>query len=78
MERIAVEVGEPVEITCGFSEAAMHTGLAGKRVYVMLMANKQTAMVLEPGKPGAPCPLSYSEAGIYRTSTGEYYGYRGG
>ena len=72
---LSIHPGETAEVEIGFSEAACHLGIGGKTMTVKLLDDGRMAQVFDSnGKPFS-FPITYGEAGIYRTDAGNFYHY---
>lgn len=77
MERVTVKPGDPVELEMPASEVMMHMGIVGTRMYGMLSANQRSVQLLDADTMKLfSIPVLPGEAGIFRSSGGEFYTYR--
>jgi hypothetical protein len=73
---LSIRPGEYAMVEIGFSEAACHLGIAGKTMNVKLLDTPgNMAQVYNEDGSKLSFPITYGEAGIYRTDAGNFYHY---
>jgi hypothetical protein len=72
---LSIHPGETAQVEVGFSEVACHLRIAGKTMTVKLLDDGRMAQVFNEDGSKLSFPITYGEAGIYRTDAGHFYHY---
>lgn len=75
MDKRYVDPGETVSVELPYSEVCMHMRVAGKRMDVQFLSERNGAQLLNANGSRFSFPILPGEAGFYRETDGRHYYY---